>query len=60
MDSIVALFVCPLCGLRLYTWWAAAKAERDGCPECRCRTGCVNMKPQRLYEEIASDPTQLD
>lgn len=34
-DYILPLFVCDDCGRKLYTWEAAAKAEREGCPCCK-------------------------
>ena len=32
-----ALFHCLRCGLKLYTWWEAARAENEGCPKCKDR-----------------------
>lgn len=33
-DTVLPLWTCSHCGLELYTWKAAARAMRVGCPHC--------------------------
>lgn len=33
-DYILPLWDCPKCGLQSWTWEAAARTSRNGCPGC--------------------------
>lgn len=38
-NYVSAVWVCWRCFLRLYTWDAAASAQRNGCPKCSKKGG---------------------
>jgi len=35
-ECVLCLWQCGWCGLRLWTWEAATRAERVGCPNPHC------------------------
>ncbi len=50
------LFTCRSCGLKLYTWLAAAAARRNGCPT----PGCESDRRRKMMREFREFKVVVD